>query len=255
MLADVAAKRVPKKFRGEMEYLCKDGSTYWCDVIAQPILAEDGSLVELLGVSRDISQHKHYENELKQAKAATDALNRALEAANEKLNRLATTDTLTGLWNRRYFEERVAYEISMANRYGQPLSLLLFDIDHFKAVNDTYGHLAGDRVLSELSQIVRAKIRTTDLACRWGGEEFMILMPNTDAPEAMIVAEKLRMNFERLEIDGVGTTTSSFGVATYRKNESHDQWINRIDGALYEAKNSGRNTVRLAHESPIAGQH
>ena len=80
-------------------------------------------------------------------------------------------------------------------------------------------------------------------------------MPNTGAQEAMIVAEKLRINFEHLKIEGVGTTTSSFGVATYRKNESLDQWINRIDGALYEAKNAGRNTVRLAHESPIPDQN
>lgn len=250
MFADITAKRVPKTFRGEMEYLCKDGSTYWCDVIAQPILAQDGSLVELLGVSRDISQHKHYERELKQAKEAAESLNRALEAANEKLNRLATTDTLTGLWNRRHFEERITYEMMMADRYGQPLSLLLFDIDHFKIVNDTYGHLAGDQVLVELSHLVRQKIRSTDLPCRWGGEEFMILLPNTGAQEALLVAEKLRKTFANHEIAEVGITTSSFGVATYHAKETIDQWIGRIDKALYEAKNGGRNTVRFAHASP-----
>ena len=96
VLADVAAGRKPQTFRGQMEYLCKDGSTYWCDVMATPILAEDGSLVELLGVSRDISEHKRFENELKQAKDATEALNRALATANEQLSRMASTDRLTG---------------------------------------------------------------------------------------------------------------------------------------------------------------
>lgn len=246
LLADVAAGRAPKTFRGEMEYLCKDGSTYWCDVIATPILSEDGSLVELLGVSRDISEHKRHEDELKKAKEATEALNHALEAANEQLQQMSRTDKLTGLWNRRYFEDRVAHEMAMANRYGQALSMLIFDIDHFKRINDTYGHLAGDRVLVALSALARQQIRETDLPCRWGGEEFMILMSSTGPQEAVAVAEKLRAAFAQHPIPGVGAVTASFGVATYRPDETLDSWISRTDGALYEAKSGGRNTVRLA---------
>jgi PAS domain S-box-containing protein len=155
LLADLAAGRPPQPFRGQMEYLCKDGSTYWCDVIATPILAEDGSLVELLGVSRDISDHKRFERELQQAKAATESLNQALAAANAELSRLATTDALTGLWNRRYFEAQTLREMAKAQRYGHPLSMLLVDIDHFKRVNDVYGHLAGDRVLVTFSQVLQ----------------------------------------------------------------------------------------------------
>ena len=246
LLTDVAAGRQPQTFRGQMEYLCKDGSTYWCDVMATPILADDGSLVELLGVSRDISEHKRFADELKQAKEATEALNRALESANERLSRMATSDTLTGLWNRRYFDERVAHEMVVANRYGQPLSMLIFDIDHFKLVNDTHGHLVGDHVLVELSNIARQQIRAADLLFRWGGEEFMILMPGTGEPEAMIAAEKLRTTFASHPIAEVGKVSASFGIATYLPNESLDNWISRADAALYEAKTSGRNTVRLA---------
>lgn len=246
LLADIAAGREPKQFRGQMEYLCKDGGTYWCEVMATPILAEDGSLVELLGVSRDIAEHKRYELELKKAREATDVLNRALESANEQLNRLATTDNLTGLWNRRYFESRVSHEMSMADRYKHPLSVLIFDIDHFKCVNDTYGHLAGDHVLVELSIRARQQIRATDLPCRWGGEEFMILMPNTNSQEAMAVAEKLRSAFAALPIGEAGSITASFGVASYQPNELLDHWIGRVDHALYEAKESGRNAVKLA---------
>jgi len=246
MLADVAAGRKPKPFRGQMEYICKDGSTYWCDVMATPILADDGSLVELLGVSRDISEHKRNEAALKKAKEGTEALNLALEAANEQLNQIATTDALTGLWNRRYFEDRAKHEMSMAVRYSLPLSVLIFDIDHFKTVNDTHGHLVGDLVLGELSKLALQQIRAADLPCRWGGEEFMILMPNTNSVDAVAVAEKLRASFTLNQIHGVGTVTASFGVATFQVHESLDQWIGRVDRALYASKQSGRNTVKLA---------
>ncbi len=246
MLADVAAGRQPQTFRGQMEYLCKDGSTYWCDVMATPILAEDGQLLELLGVSRDISEHKRFENELKQAKAATEALNRALEAANEQLSRMANTDRLTGLWNRRHFEEVVAHEMIEADRYHLQLSMLIFDIDHFKAVNDQYGHLAGDQVLIELSRIARQQTRDSDLLARWGGEEFVILMPNTGPIDATTVAEKIRSAFASHRFPDLGTVTASFGIAAFRAQESLDRWISRADGALYEAKQAGRNRVQLA---------
>ncbi|MCO4093813.1 MAG: diguanylate cyclase [Acidovorax sp.] len=246
LLADIEAGRKPKAFRGQMQYLCKDGSTYWCDVMTTPILAEDGSLVELLGVSRDISQHKRYEDELKKAKEAAEALNKALEAANERLHQMASTDALTGLWNRRHFEERVNHERSIAVRYDQPLSVLLFDIDHFKLINDTHGHQVGDLVLVELSARARQEIRAADLLCRWGGEEFMILMPSTASHDAVKVAEKLRSVFAGAPVAGVGLVTASFGVATYGHDESMDDWIKRVDRALYSAKEFGRNAVHVA---------
>jgi len=245
MRADLAAGRKPKPFRSDLEYLCKDGSTYWCEVIATPILAEDGSLVELLGVSRDITEHKKNENQLKRSQEATDTLNRELEAANERLKRAAGIDALTGLWNRRHFKDEVEHQMAIANRYGSPLSAISFDIDHFKMVNDTHGHLVGDRVLIALSKLTRKHTRSTDLPCRWGGEEFIVLMPNTDSAEAVFAAEKLRVAFASHQIPKVGKVTASFGVTTYQPNESLDSWVSRTDGAMYQAKGAGRNTVRL----------
>lgn len=252
MLQEIAAGRTPKPFHGQMEYLCKDGSTYWCEVLATPILAEDGSLVELLGVSRDITGHKRHEGELRIAKEAAERLNLALEDANERLNRLATTDALTGLWNRRHFEERATHEMSISNRYGQPVSLLLFDIDYFKKINDNYGHLVGDHVIKVLALLTSEQIRSTDMPCRWGGEEFMILMPNSGPEEALLVAEKLRAAFENKDIPLAGKVTASFGVATYQSGETLDYWIARVDAALYAAKIGGRNTVKLAYANNLS---
>jgi diguanylate cyclase (GGDEF)-like protein len=160
---------------------------------------------------------------------------------------LAITDTLTGLWNRRHFEERVGHEIIKANRYKQPLSVLIFDIDHFKSVNDSYGHLVGDRVLVELCKMARQHTRDSDLLARWGGEEFIMLMPNTGPNEAMAVTEKLRANFASHHFADAGRITASFGIAPYQPGESVDHWISRADAALYEAKQEGRNTVKIAH--------
>lgn len=249
LLADMAAGRQPQPFRGQLEYLCKDGSTYWCDVIATPILANDGTLVELLGVSRDISGHKRFERELQQAKEATERLNQALAEANAALTRLATTDTLTGLSNRRHFEAQVQQHMAAAIRYGHPLSMLVLDIDHFKRINDAHGHLAGDRVLVALGQLLRQQIRASDLACRWGGEEFTLLMPSTDAAHAMTVAEKLRSALANQSMGEMGRVTASVGVACFQPSESLDQWMGRADAALYQAKAAGRNAVRLATAS------
>lgn len=216
-----------------------DGEWSWQAANLGPILDEDGRVAAVIGVGRDINLRK-------QAQAATEALNRALAAANEQLSRMANTDRLTGLWNRRHFEEVVAHEMIEADRYHLQLSMLIFDIDHFKAVNDQYGHLAGDQVLIELSRIARQQTRDSDLLARWGGEEFVILMPNTGPIDATTVAEKIRSAFASHRFPDLGTVTASFGIAAFRAQESLDRWISRADGALYEAKQAGRNRVQLA---------
>jgi PAS domain S-box-containing protein len=144
-----------KQFRGELEVRRKDGARVWTEVIASPQLDAEGRMMALVGVTRDISERKRFETELLQARDATETANRALRDANEQLKRLAATDTLTGVWNRRHFEEVATAEMVRLDRYGEPLSLLLFDIDHFKAVNDRFGHLIGDQVLVTLTQRVR----------------------------------------------------------------------------------------------------
>jgi diguanylate cyclase (GGDEF)-like protein len=202
-------------------------------------------LRQLLGVSRDISERKRYELELRQARDLTEQANQALRVANEELQRLATTDDLTGVWNRRHFEAVLAAEIQRAGRYGEPVSLLLFDIDHFKVINDTYGHLVGDQVLIALSHRVRNELRSVDLLARWGGEEFVVMLPHCDATQAQHLAEKLRVLIAGDPFPGVGQVTSSFGVAQFRPPESADAWLKRADDALYQAKAAGRNRVWL----------
>ena len=232
-------------FRGELEYYCRDGSTVWCHVIVLPLLGADGSLRQLLGVSRDIDERKRHELELRQARDLTEQANQALRAANLELERLATTDTLTGVGNRRHFEQVMAAEIQRAGRYDEPLSLILLDIDHFKAINDTHGHLVGDQVLIALSHRVRDHLRGVDLLARWGGEEFVVMLPHCDGAQAQRLAEKLRALIAAQPFPVAGRVTSSFGVVEFRPPESADAWLNRADDALYQAKAAGRDRVWL----------
>lgn len=168
----------------------------------------------------------------------------------ERLKQLATTDTLTGICNRRHFDETLASEIDRAARFSSPLSLILFDIDHFKRVNDTFGHQAGDRVLTQLAVTVGSTIRTVDLFARWGGEEFVVLLPGSDLNAGRLLAEKLRMALEKQPFSDVGQVTCSFGVAEYTPGDNMDALIKKVDRCLYHAKASGRNRVETSATAP-----
>lgn len=157
--------------------------------------------------------------------------------------RYATTDILTGLYNRFKFDELASMEMQKARRYGLPLSLIMFDIDHFKVVNDTYGHLRGDDVLKKIASIARNELRTVDVIARWGGEEFVIMLPDTPMGGANLVAERIRKSIESTPFDECGTVTSSFGIASYQNEEAVSTFIKRADDCLYAAKASGRNRV------------
>ena len=161
----------------------------------------------------------------------------------ERLRQLATTDTLTGICNRRHFDEVLDSEIERTSRFSNPLSLILFDIDHFKRINDSFGHQAGDRVLIQLSRAIEGMTRTTDLFARWGGEEFVVLLPGSDLDAGRVLAEKLRMMLEKQHFSDVGQVTCSFGVAEHVRGEGRDALIKRADHCLYHAKSAGRNRV------------
>ncbi len=180
-----------------------------------------------------------------------EALISQLEAEKEKLEELAYTDTLTGLKNRRFFLEEAKRVIAEAERYGEPVSLMMLDIDFFKRINDEYGHDVGDEVLKKLAEVIRNNIRSSDIAARFGGEEFIILLPRTPADKAVIVAERIRQAFKRTKVlvDGkeVGTTVS-IGIAEFKKGESIEELIKRADEALYEAKNTGKDKVVVAKD-------
>lgn len=166
-----------------------------------------------------------------------------LEDANDKLGQLAITDPLTGIFNRRRFDEVLEIEIERAGRHKRKFSLIMFDIDHFKKVNDAFGHKTGDNVLRTITQIISRRMRLTDTFARWGGEEFMILVIETHVEGAKVFAERLREEIEKCCFDIDKKITCSFGVAGFNETDDTEAIIKRVDEALYEAKNSGRNKV------------
>ncbi len=166
----------------------------------------------------------------------------------KKVSWLAITDALTELFNHRYFQVRLAEEINRARRYVRPLSLIMLDIDYFKNYNDINGHLRGNILLRTIAQILKNNARGVDILSRYGGEEFVIILPETDLADAQAVAEKIRKAVEDTPFEGEdkqpdGKITISGGVSVYRQNISEDQFISRADEALYKAKNLGRNRI------------
>ncbi|NCP65608.1 MAG: diguanylate cyclase [Paraglaciecola sp.] len=170
----------------------------------------------------------------------------ALEEANLQLQRLSRRDGLTGLQNRRAAEEALQHEFLVLKRSGTRFSVLILDVDHFKQVNDKFGHLVGDAVLIDIAKLIQSSVRQTDLAARFGGEEFLVLLPDT-IESAIKVAEKIRLSIEAQTFPEVGRVTVSIGVSGARRaDESQDEVVHRADMALYEAKRAGRNQVSIA---------
>ena len=167
-----------------------------------------------------------------------------LEAANRALDLQARTDALTGLLNRRGFETQMAFAVALARRSSRPLSLITVDVDHFKRVNDTYGHEAGDEVLRRLARTLESRLRGSDVVARLGGEEFVALLPDTDLDGAQSIAQALVTAMAEQQNPVVGTITVSAGVATMRSADDNGAaMLRRGDAALYEAKGQGRNRV------------
>ena len=167
-----------------------------------------------------------------------------------ELRQVATKDSLTGALRRRTFYERASGQVEQARRYARSLSFVSLDIDHFKAINDRFGHQAGDAILQEVGKLVRTEIRAVDLFARVGGEEFILALPETDAQAAAILAERLRLILETACVNRENPAlcvTASFGVAEFRaEDRTVDDVLKRADEALYQAKAAGRNRVRRA---------
>jgi len=163
----------------------------------------------------------------------------------EKLKKLATKDALTGIYNRYKTTMIIEEQIIRANRYNEIFSLIMFDIDHFKRVNDTYGHDVGDYVLQELSKTILQIIRKTDKLGRWGGEEFMLITPHTNQTEAFELAQKIRKGIENHPFQTVNHITISMGVTQYKNGDTLTIITKTVDDALYKAKENGRNQVVL----------
>jgi len=170
-------------------------------------------------------------------------LKEIIKNKTKELEQIASTDKLTGIYNRHKFEELFSLEQERSKRSSSPLSLMLIDIDHFKSVNDTYGHDVGDAVLIELTKILNENIRKIDIFARWGGEEFLILSPETDTQNIQILAEKLRLVVENSSFDTVGKITISIGISELCNNDLFEDLFKRADNALYKAKEKGRNQL------------
>ena len=188
----------------------------------------------------------------KESKDRAEALASQLKVTNDKLRSIAQRDGLTGLYNHRYFQEVLDKELSRAMRYRRAFSLVLFDLDHFKKINDTYGHRVGDIVLKEISAVVMENVRTNDVVARYGGEEFAIIAPETDLKGAAVLADRLRRAVEQMQIQADSVTvqaTISVGAATYlpsTEGTTKTKLLDAADAAMYQAKNNGRNQLSMA---------
>lgn len=208
-----------------------DGALRWIQAHCYPVADEAGRVTRVAGTAVDVTELKQVQLELEQSNAA--------------LEREALYDRLTGVANRRYFEDLLDREVRRADRNGGPFALVMFDLDYFKRVNDGYGHNSGDAVLTGVVERVASRLRQSDVLGRWGGEEFMILLPGTDAATAGEVAEALRARVDEAPFPVVGSVTISLGVAEYRPHELRKELVRRVDEALYYAKGAGRNRVEV----------
>jgi len=209
--------------RLEVEGQHEDGTPFPLELSVSEIMV--GETRSFVGIMRDLTERKKAENILEE---------------------LASTDPLTSLFNRRKLNEFLEQEISRAKRYKTDFSVIMIDIDHFKNINDTYGHQEGDRVLKALGMRVKDTIRESDILARWGGEEFMILAVNTDLPNAQIVAEKIRTDIEIQHVADIVEFTVSVGVTQFKDSDDVASLVDRVDKALYQAKKEGRNRVKVA---------
>jgi diguanylate cyclase (GGDEF)-like protein len=207
---------------------------------------QDASREEKLTLSD--RYHKQL-RQLEKIARISDRYQSMMRELNEALKEASTKDALTGIGNRRMLMENLKSETARAQRMERPLTIALADVDRFKEVNDAYGHEAGDRVLTEIAQAIKAHVRDYDLCGRWGGEEFLVIMPEIDAVDAALVVDRMRMAIAGLDLSASGARLSlsaSFGIAQLRPGENISDTINRADAALFAAKHNGRNRYEVA---------
>ena len=209
-----------KVWKGEIKSLNKDGSSYWADVIISPTYDNDDMLIGYNAIRHDITDKK-------------------------RIEKLSITDKLTDVFNRSKLDDILNDEIKRTDRNEYSFGVVLLDIDNFKKVNDTHGHLVGDKILISISSILKRNIRRIDFIGRWGGEEFLIVCPQTEKEGLITFAQTLRKKIEDYDFEGYGNQTASFGLTVYSEGDNIENIILRADNALYKAKNSGRNRVEF----------
>jgi diguanylate cyclase (GGDEF)-like protein/PAS domain S-box-containing protein len=234
-------------WRGELKNRRKDGVLYDEEQTITPVLDSRGNVTHFIAIKLDITKRKQTEAALEQVRRELEQANLDLKKALEHEQHLSHTDALTGVSNRRHLFELAAHEFDVAKRYEHPLSIIVFDLDHFKSVNDTFGHALGDRMLQEVTRTVRSQLREVDLIGRYGGEEFVIILPMTAARQAWLLAERIRAGVEALRVQTdrePAAVTLSVGIAEMihtRQDKSAEDVIRHADEAMYAAKQAGRN--------------
>jgi diguanylate cyclase (GGDEF)-like protein/hemerythrin-like metal-binding protein len=242
--AERAALRLGRSVSRDERFVV-DGQTVSFVSTRFPILDECRRVAGIGVLAMDLTEQARDHAEAQTALRATERANTRLRTAVETLEQIAGTDRLTRAWNRRRFDEVVESEIHRSVRHGRPLSVLMLDIDHFKRVNDEHGHQVGDRVLVAVARRVREVMRKSDSLTRWGGEEFLVMAPDSGLAEARVLAERIRERVASCPVDGDVRVTVSIGAAVYAAGESAGEWIHRADRAMYEAKRAGRDRVEL----------
>ena len=217
----------------QLEMRRKDGTTVWTEVKFSFIRDENQQAVGIMGLTRDITERKKVED--------------ALQESDRRYRELSIIDDLTQLYNSRHFYAQLQREVERSNRYEQPLSLLMLDLDNFKMFNDKYGHVEGDNVLSRLGQVVKRCLRETDSAYRYGGEEFMIMLPMTMSDDGIVTAKRIQTELRKEAfspaLDQEVYMTVSIGLAQYKPKEEMKAFVHRVDQLMYQAKKNGRDRI------------
>jgi len=226
-----------------------DGRPIQCLWFKFPVHGPNGQLLFIGAAMLDTLRAGNIDK-MQRSLALLQHTNQELQKNLVELSKLASTDKLTGAWNRRRLEEALVNEMDRLKRYDHPLSMLILDIDFFKKVNDLYGHNAGDHVLMTLANVLQSNLRASDSLTRWGGEEFVVLCPDTTLTTVAALAERLREGVAKTAFAEVGQITIRVGVAECMAGEAWDAWFKRADEALYRAKEAGRNQVQIAPEAP-----
>jgi diguanylate cyclase (GGDEF)-like protein/PAS domain S-box-containing protein len=238
-------------WQGELVNRRKDGSDYIEEQTITPLYDHKGVISHFIAIKQDITSRRTAEYALRKAHEELKAQYDEINALKERLQEQAIRDSLTGLFNRRYLQETLPRELARALRENKSLSLLMIDIDHFKSVNDSLGHAAGDLLLRGLGELMRCLIRESDIACRYGGEEFIAVLPGASSKDCQSRAEAFRAGFEKLTVfyeNEKINRTISIGVATFPDHGTGaEMLLQAADRALYQAKANGRNRISFFH--------
>lgn len=238
-----------KVWRGELLNKKKNGEQYWEVELISPVIDSDGTIVNYIAIKEDVTAQKESDARLREAYDRLEEQMKEIQGLQDELREQAIHDPLTGLHNRHYLKEVLGRELSRAMRERYVISFMLLDIDHFKHVNDTYGHAAGDAVLRDLADHLAEFTRTGDIVCRYGGEEFLVAFPNTKEGDAFFIADRLRESIQGTPIYVDHHTISITVSAGISEFPTHGQYevliLEATDKALYHAKNNGRNQVAL----------